>query len=70
MPSSSSSGVRESIHHIDYVGATAVLLSAFYPSPCVHYGKDVTDFKAVDRNCGTMEDFTKLVEELHAMGKK
>jgi len=52
------------------LGVDAIWLSPFYPSPQADFGYDVSDHKAVDPVYGTMEDFDKLVAELHARGMR
>ena len=57
--------------HLDYVGelgADAIWLSPFYPSPLADSGYDISDFQAVDPACGTLEDFDELVARAHARG--
>ena len=56
-------------HHLDYLrwlGVDAIWLSPIYPSPMADFGYDVSDYCAVDRLFGTMEDFDHLLAEAHA----
>lgn len=51
----------------DDLGITGLWLMPVNPSPSYH-GYDVTDYKAVNPDYGTMEDFRQLVDEAHARG--
>lgn len=58
--------LRGIINHLSYVkelGADAIWLSPFYPSPQVDAGYDVSDYTAVDPMFGTMDDFDLLLAE-------
>ncbi|MEE4194705.1 MAG: alpha-amylase family glycosyl hydrolase [Anaerolineae bacterium] len=46
---------------------TGLWLMPMLPSPSYH-GYNVTDFKAIDEDYGTMEDFERLLEECHKRG--
>lgn len=46
---------------------TGLWLMPMLPSPSYH-GYNVTDFKAIDEDYGTMEDFERLLEECHQRG--
>ena len=51
----------------DDLGITALWLMPIHPSPSYH-GYDVYDYKAVNYDFGTMEDFQELLDEAHARG--
>lgn len=61
------------IEKLDYIqkdlGATALWLMPINPSPSYH-GYDVTDYKAINPQYGTMQDFKNLVQQLHSRGMK
>ncbi len=50
------------------LGADAIWLSPFYPSPMADFGYDVADYCGVDPLFGTLEEFDRLVREAHARG--
>ncbi len=60
-------GVRQRLNYIADMGYTGIWFMPIMPSPSYHK-YDVTDYKAVDSQYGTMEDFRLLVEECHARG--
>ena len=61
-------GVGRRLDYVAGIGADAVWLSPFYPSPDHDFGYDVTDFRAVDPRFGTMRDFDELLEQAHGLG--
>ena len=60
-------GVRQRLDYIEDMGYTGIWFMPIMPSPSYHK-YDVTDYKAVDAQYGTMEDFRALVAECHAKG--
>lgn len=57
-------GVTEKLDYVKELGANAIWFMPIMPSPTYHK-YDVTDYKAVHPDYGTMEDFKKLLEEAH-----
>jgi alpha-glucosidase len=52
--------------HLDYLkqlGVDAIWMTPMFPSPQVDFGYDVSDYRNVDPQYGTLEDFDKLVKE-------
>jgi glycosidase len=49
------------------LGVTAIWLMPIYPSPSYH-GYDVTDYRTVNPDYGTMADFENLLKEAHKRG--
>ncbi|MGN1368489.1 MAG: alpha-amylase family glycosyl hydrolase [Aristaeellaceae bacterium] len=60
-------GLRQRLDYIADMGYTGLWLMPIMPSPSYHK-YDVTDYKAVDPQYGTMDDFRLLVAECHARG--
>lgn len=60
-------GIQSKLDYIADLGYTGIYLSPISPSPTYHK-YDVTDYKAVDREFGTMEDFDALVTAAHKKG--
>ena len=60
-------GVRRRLDYIADMGYTGIWFMPIMPSPSYHK-YDVTDYKAVDPQYGTMDDFRALVKECHERG--
>lgn len=50
------------------LGVDAIWLTPFYESPDRDFGYDVSDYRAIHPQYGTMEDFDRLLEEAHRRG--
>jgi len=61
-------GVVRRLGHVARLGADAVWLSPFYPSPMVDFGYDVADYTDVDPLFGDLATFDRLLTEAHALG--
>jgi alpha-glucosidase len=61
-------GITRRLDHVAALGADAVWLSPFYPSPMADGGYDVADFRGVDPLLGTLDDFDALVAAAHGHG--
>lgn len=65
------SGIIQKLDYvIDTLGAEAVWLSPFYPSPQADCGYDVSNYCDVDPLFGTMGDFETLIATAHEKGLK
>ena len=60
-------GLRQRLDYIADMGYNGIWLMPIMPSPSYHK-YDVTDYKAVDPQYGTMDDFRALVGECHEKG--
>jgi alpha-glucosidase len=58
-------GIRSRLDHLVWLGADALWLSPFYPSPMRDFGYDVSDFCDVDPVFGTLDDFDRLLTDAH-----
>ena len=63
-------GVRRRLDHLVDLGVDAVWLSPIFPSPMADFGYDVADYCGVDPLFGTLEDFDRLIAEVHGRGLK
>ncbi|NGZ76711.1 glycoside hydrolase family 13 protein [Saccharibacillus alkalitolerans] len=61
-------GIIEKLDYIQDLGVTAVWLSPIFASPNRDYGYDVSDYKGIDPEYGSMDDFDELLEALHERG--
>src|SRR5680860_212430 len=60
-------GVTKRLPYLAELGITGVWLMPIHPSPSYH-GYDVTDYRAINPDYGTLEDFAALLAEAHALG--
>ncbi len=58
-------GVIEKLDYIESLGVTMVWMNPFFESPNVDNGYDVSDYRAIQPEFGTMEDFDELLNGLH-----
>lgn len=57
-------GVTKKLDHVKELGANAIWFMPIMPSPSYHK-YDVTDYKAIHPDYGTMDDFKELLKEAH-----
>ncbi|MFE3598262.1 glycoside hydrolase family 13 protein [Streptomyces sp. NPDC059096] len=60
-------GITDRLGHVAELGADAVWLTPFYPSPLADGGYDVADYRDVDPRHGTLEDFRALLARARAL---
>ncbi len=63
-------GLTSRIDHLAELGVDAIWLSPFYPSPMADGGYDVSDYRDVHPQLGTLDDFDALVAAAHERGLK
>ncbi|WP_251047966.1 alpha-glucosidase [Planococcus sp. ISL-109] len=63
-------GVRAKLDYLQELGVDMIWLCPVYKSPNVDNGYDVSDYQDIMDEMGTMEDFDRLLEEIHARGMK
>jgi len=56
-------GITQRLDYLKELGVDAVWLSPVYPSPQVDFGYDISDYKNIDPQYGTLKDFDHLVAE-------
>ena len=59
------------ISKLDYIadlGVNAIWLLPFYPSPLLDDGYDISEYRGVHPDYGTLADFRRFVREAHARG--
>ncbi|GAA1734945.1 glycoside hydrolase family 13 protein [Luedemannella helvata] len=61
-------GLTARLDYLAALGVDAVWLTPFYPSPWADGGYDVADYRAVDPQLGTLDDFDALVAAAHERG--
>lgn len=63
-------GVRRRLGYLADLPIDTIWLSPFYPSPMADFGYDVRDYCNVDPMFGTLENFDRLLAEVHGRGMK
>ncbi len=59
-------GLTSKLDYLADLGATALWLMPFYPSPGRDDGYDIANYQAINSAYGTMRDFRKFLREAHA----
>ncbi len=59
-------GITQRLDYLQDLGVDAIWIAPMFPSPQVDFGYDVSDFRSVDPQYGTVADMDKLIAE----GKK
>jgi alpha-glucosidase len=54
-------GITARLDYLRSLGVDAIWITPFYPSPQVDFGYDISDYRAVDPQYGTLADFDRLV---------
>ncbi|MGB3554777.1 MAG: maltose alpha-D-glucosyltransferase [Jannaschia sp.] len=63
-------GLIERLDHIQTLGATAIWVLPFYPSPMRDDGYDISEYEAINPAYGDMDDFRAFVDAAHERGLK
>ena len=56
-------GITARLDYLKDLGVDAIWLTPVYPSPQVDFGYDISDYKSIDPQYGTLKDFDRLVAE-------
>lgn len=56
-------GITLRLPYLKYIGVTGVWLSPIFQSPMYDFGYDISDFKKIQPEYGSMDDFDRLVEK-------
>ena len=56
-------GITQRLDYLKELGVDAIWLTPVYPSPQVDFGYDISDYKNIDPQYGTLADFDRLVAE-------
>ena len=63
-------GVTEKLDYIRELGVDYIWMTPFFVSPQKDNGYDVEDYYNIDPRYGTMEDFDRMISEMHKRGLK
>ncbi|WP_408020305.1 glycoside hydrolase family 13 protein [Staphylococcus epidermidis] len=63
-------GLIEKLDYLENLGIDVIWLSPMYPSPNDDNGYDISDYKGIMSEFGTMDDFDQLLSSIHRRGMK
>ncbi len=63
-------GITEKLDYLKNLGVDILWLSPIYQSPNDDNGYDISDYRSIMTEFGTMEDFDRLLEQAHNRGMK
>jgi len=63
-------GITEKLDYIDSLGVDGIWICPFFKSPMKDFGYDVSDYREIDPQFGTLGDFDHLLEEAHKRNLK
>lgn len=63
-------GVAEKLDYIKSLGVDAIWFSPLYKSPQHDYGYDIADYRDINPDYGTLEEFKALLDAAHERGLK
>ncbi len=63
-------GIARRLPYVADLGADAIWISPFFPSPMKDFGYDVSAYRDIDPMFGTLADFDALTAEAHRLGLK
>lgn len=61
-------GVYDKLEYIHSLGVDAIWFSPIYPSPNADYGYDISDYRDIHPDYGTLEQFKKVLNKAHELG--
>lgn len=63
-------GINDKLEYLKELGVDVLWISPVYASPCDDNGYDISDYRAILKEFGTMEDFDIMLQNAHHMGIK
>ena len=63
-------GVISKLDYIKSIGVTAIWISPYFKSPNDDNGYDISDYRNIMDDFGTLDDFNQLISEMHKRGLK
>ena len=61
-------GMAQKLDYLSELGIDCLWLNPIYPSPLRDDGYDISDYCAIHPDYGTLDDFSRLVEQVHRRG--
>ncbi len=63
-------GVFDKLEYVKSLGVDGIWFSPIYPSPNADFGYDISDYKNIHPEYGTLEQFKKVLNKAHELGLK
>ncbi len=63
-------GVYSKLDYIQSLGVDGIWFSPIYPTPNADYGYDISDYKNINPEFGTLDDFKMVLDEAHRRGMR
>ncbi|HEV7185370.1 MAG TPA: alpha-glucosidase [Leifsonia sp.] len=63
-------GIAQRLDHLQELGVDVIWLSPIYASPHDDNGYDISDYQRIDPVYGTLDDFDRLLADIHSRGMK
>ena len=63
-------GVYDRLEYIKSLGVDGIWFSPIYPSPNADFGYDISDYRNIHPDYGTLEQFQKVLDKAHSLGLK
>ena len=63
-------GVYDKLDYIHSLGVDGIWFSPLYPSPNADYGYDISNYKDIHPDYGTLAQFQKVLDKAHELGLK
>ncbi len=61
-------GIIDKLDYLKELGIDVIWLSPVYQSPNADNGYDISDYRAIQREFGSMDDFDEMLDKAHKMG--
>lgn len=63
-------GIYSKLDYLKELGVNAIWFSPLYPTPNADYGYDIADYRNINPEYGTLDDFKMVLEGAHERGMK
>lgn len=63
-------GILKKLDYLEELGVDIIWLSPIYQSPNDDNGYDISDYRSILKEFGTMDEFDRLLEEAHKKGMR
>ena len=63
-------GIESRLGHFVELGVQTIWLASIYNSPMKDFGYDISDFKSVDPDYGSIQDFKEMMDKAKALNLK